>query len=148
MKWLPKTFACYTYGTFVKLNDVASFEACKQRCADYQNVGEFLISCLSISYNTKTKICERSTLNSKYVDYYRQPCNTAPDDWEYAEWIQIPISIPPSTTTTPTISTTLAAPTDNPGMSNIWGVMSFLFQKINFKIEQFACSKFVNNVSF
>ena len=125
MKWLPKTFACYTYGTFNYLNDVASFEACKQRCADYQNVGELLVSCRSISYNTKTKICERSTLNSKYVDYYRQPCNTAPDDWEYAEWIQVPISIPPSTTTTPTTSTTLAAPTDNPGMSNIWGVMSF-----------------------
>ena len=148
MKWLPKTFACIITRVYFDSLNVTSFEACKQRCADYQNAGEFLISCLSISYNTKTKICERSTLNSKYVDYYRQPCNTAPDDWEYAEWIQIPISIPPSTTTTPTISTTLAAPTDNPGMSNIWGVMSFLFQKINFKIEQFACSKFVNNVSF
>ena len=42
--------------------------------------------CLSFSYNPKTKVCKPSEFNSKYVEYYKKPCNTDPNDWEYSEW--------------------------------------------------------------
>ena len=85
IEWLPKSFACFPDGTFVNFKNVASFDACRKICVDFLEQGG-LNFCLSFSYNPKAKLCKPSQFNSKYVAYYKKPCNTDPNDWEYSEW--------------------------------------------------------------